>query len=80
MTNEGVRALQVALNRCYNAGLATDSVFGAATKAAVKSVQRAEGLNQDGVYGQMTSTYMYWPVYEANQSTFAGCHSYQHNP
>jgi len=55
-----VRALQTALNACYEGGLTVDGVFGAATKAALKKAQGWMGLTQDGVYGSQTNHAITW--------------------
>jgi hypothetical protein len=80
MTNSGVKALQTALNKCYAARLVTDGVYGKRTRSWVIEVQRREGLLKDGEFGSQTLSYMYWPMYEKDRRTFAGCHSYKHNP
>ncbi|MCJ1688848.1 peptidoglycan-binding protein [Rathayibacter sp. VKM Ac-2927] len=52
-SGEAVSALQVQLNK-VGASLTVDGAFGAATLAAVKSVQSAAGLTVDGVVGPQT--------------------------
>ena len=47
-------------NGQVSSGLTVDGVFGAATKAALKSVQRQLGLTQDGVYGSQTNHALLW--------------------
>lgn len=60
----GVWALQRALNKCHNAGLVEDGVYGPATKAAVTWMQAANGITADGIYGPQTATYaIRFPVY-----------------
>lgn len=62
---EDVKELQSALNaRGFDCG-AVDGVFGKATEAAVKALQRACGLSADGVVGRQT-----WAALEAKISLF----------
>lgn len=49
-----VRWLQDALNRVMRAGLAVDGISGAATRAAVRAFQSANGLVADGIAGSRT--------------------------
>lgn len=54
MSGENVRALQILLNgNGYNSG-AADGIFGAKTDAAVRSYQKAQGLQTDGIAGKNT--------------------------
>ena len=55
-TGERVFAVQYLLNQRIGAGLATDGIFGAKTKAAVQAFQKKEKLPVDGIVGPMT-----WP-------------------
>ena len=50
----GVKALQDALNKTINAGLAVDGDFGKKTQAAVKQFQKKYKLTVDGVVGNQT--------------------------
>lgn len=59
---DGVKTLQKAINKCYGTNLVVDGIFGAATKSAVRAVQKKEGITVDGVYGVQTRRYMKWPV------------------
>lgn len=56
-----MKALQVALNTCYNAGLTTDRLFGHATMEALQDAQASEGITADGVYGPQTRDHLDWP-------------------
>lgn len=59
--NEGVRSLQYTLNKCYSAGLSEDGVYGAKTKAAVKSAQIKEhGQSHAGIYTRDTMMSIKW--------------------
>ncbi len=49
-----VRALQQALNKLSDAGLAVDGIYGPATRAAVRSFQAQAGLAADGEAGPKT--------------------------
>lgn len=46
--------LQSILNYKFNSGLKVDGIFGAATEAAVKNVQRLYKLKTDGIVGEKT--------------------------
>ena len=46
-----VKSLQILLNAYYGYHLATDGIFGPATKAAVMGFQGKEGLDKDGIVG-----------------------------
>ncbi len=67
---DDVKTLQTMLNKVSNAGLTVDGDFGPATLAAVKSFQKANGLDVDGVVGAKT-----WAVltekYEALKNSLA---------
>ena len=56
-----VRSLQEALNSCNGKSLATDGIYGSATKSAVIAIQKKYGLTQDGVYGPQTMSWMGFP-------------------
>ena len=60
--NSGVWALQVALDRCYAAGLETDGIYGPLTRQAVRNVQARIGAVVDGEYGPQTGSLMDWPL------------------
>ena len=49
-----VGRLQIDLNKCYGDNLTVDNDYGSLTEAAVKRVQRLEGITQDGIYGPHT--------------------------
>lgn len=64
-----VRALQLTLKQCFPAvhiagstslvgSLDVDGSFGPITEAAMKGVQKAIGVSQDGIYGPITRTQM----------------------
>ncbi|GAB4054854.1 peptidoglycan-binding domain-containing protein [Catellatospora paridis] len=51
-----VKQLQTSLNRCYKQRLQVDGQYGPLTKAAVRTAQRTERMDdQDGVYGPDTA-------------------------
>jgi peptidoglycan hydrolase-like protein with peptidoglycan-binding domain len=52
--NSGVKQLQWSMNACYGESLVTDGIFGSATEAALKRVQKRIGVTADGVYGPYT--------------------------
>jgi hypothetical protein len=57
MTNDAVWALQMALRWCYDlTSVVTDSSFGPATKAALKTAQSREHITSDGIYGPQTAS------------------------
>ncbi|MGC4949380.1 peptidoglycan-binding domain-containing protein [Streptomyces sp. DT224] len=68
-----MKALQRNINACYGASLAMDGKFGAATFAAVKSVQRRVGVTVDGKYGPQTHKAMKWGHWNKTTAEFAGC-------
>ncbi|WJK37482.1 peptidoglycan-binding domain-containing protein [Solwaraspora sp. WMMA2065] len=70
-SGHGVTRLQWVLNKCYNAGLATDGIYGAKTEAAIRWLQSEAGISKDGVYGPVTRNNMMFPVYGIEQ--FFGC-------
>jgi peptidoglycan hydrolase-like protein with peptidoglycan-binding domain len=53
-SSTAVGRLQIDLNDCYGDNLTVDNDYGPLTEAAVKRVQRLEGITQDGVYGPHT--------------------------
>lgn len=59
VVDNSVASLQTTLNGCYGGSLAVDGVFGPATKAAVKVMQAALGVTQDGVAGPITLSKMF---------------------
>src|SRR5690349_25126799 len=69
--SSGVTAMQRALKTCHGKSIATDGIFGPATRTALIQVQRALGVNDDGVYGPKTGSKMSWPGYDSG--TFVGC-------
>jgi hypothetical protein len=54
MQGDDVRAVQRALNQRNSAGLATDGIYGPATRDAALSWQRREHLEVDGIVGPQT--------------------------
>lgn len=67
--SSAVGALQIALNLCYHAGLSIDNDFGPATRSALQTAQRREGVSPDGVYGPATRDHLHWP-----DQFNGGCH------
>ncbi|GIJ81259.1 Putative peptidoglycan binding domain-containing protein [Micromonospora phaseoli] len=61
-----VRALQQALNMCYQERLTLDGDFGSLTKAALVRAQRREGISADGVYGPQTADFLAFPFLSGN--------------
>ncbi|MFI6284381.1 peptidoglycan-binding protein [Streptomyces sp. NPDC051018] len=61
-SSSAVRALQVNLNECYDAGLTADGIFGPATKAALRHAQSRAGVTADGVYGPRTRDAIWWRI------------------
>ena len=63
--SSGVAALQVALDHDYCANyphpVAVDSIYGPQTRAGVVFIQWKYGLTQDGVYGPLTKSKIWWP-------------------
>lgn len=72
--NEGVRALQLAVNHCYNTvpNIATDGIYGEATKAAVRVIQTTHRLKVDGEYGPNTYGVMLFPEFRKVDNVFSG--------
>lgn len=74
--NVGTAELQNAIELCYDIYLpgGHDGYFGPGTKAAVREVQRREGITQDGSYGSQTRTHMLWPtgIYEVDPACRRG--------
>lgn len=64
-SSAAVKVVQDAINHCYgktlNIDLVEDGIFGAATEAAIKKVQKHEKITADGVYGRQTRYNMGWP-------------------
>jgi peptidoglycan hydrolase-like protein with peptidoglycan-binding domain len=64
---EAVARLQIGLDDCnFHAGLKVDSSYGTLTRGAVERIERANSLPVDGVFGQLTSGRMQWPVKGSN--------------
>jgi peptidoglycan hydrolase-like protein with peptidoglycan-binding domain len=59
---DDVRALQQALNQRNHAGLATDGVYGPATRDAVLNWQRREHIEVDGIVGPETKSSLGLPA------------------
>ncbi|MET9450847.1 peptidoglycan-binding domain-containing protein [Streptomyces cinerochromogenes] len=60
-TGDQVEALQFSLQICHGLDTGgTDGVYGAKTEAAVRSLQRANGLTADGIYGPNTRNVVQW--------------------
>lgn len=66
--NDGTNTLQTAISLCYGIPLGNDGYYGPKTAAAVREVQRREGISQDGSYGPQTRAHMLWPtgIYEVD--------------
>ena len=58
--SDAVFALQISLNYCYGAGLATDGIYGPLTQAAVRHAQTLAGATPDGIYGPQTRDHIKW--------------------
>lgn len=73
-TGPGVRALQGAINLCYNSipNLEVDGVYGNATRAAVRTVQTQHRIHVDGEYGPNTYYAMMFPLYRTVDNGFSG--------
>jgi hypothetical protein len=72
--NDGVGALQGALDYCYGKGLAVDNDFGPLTQAALKQVQYQLHISVDGVYGPQTREAMNWPWFYSIYPLVYTCH------
>lgn len=76
---DDVKALQLALNRCYGSvigsQLVVDGSFGPLTEAALRRVQSRLRITVDGHYGNETRAAMAWPVY-ANPYRVGGPRTY----
>ncbi|MDI6104965.1 peptidoglycan-binding domain-containing protein [Actinoplanes sp. NEAU-A12] len=58
---EAVRAPQNAMQMCYEKRIEADRIFGGDTETALRSVQRAIGVADDGIYGPNTRRAMkFW--------------------
>lgn len=71
--NAAVKSLQRNMNACYRTGLDVDGKFGAATYAAVKSVQRRVGVTVDGKYGPQTRSAMVWAHWSRTTGKMVAC-------
>lgn len=73
-TGEGVKALQQAINLCYNniPNLEVDWSYGSATRAAVRAVQAEHRIKVDGEYGPDTYSAMRFPLYRTVDNAFSG--------
>jgi peptidoglycan hydrolase-like protein with peptidoglycan-binding domain len=71
----GVRAIQRALNFCYQQGLAVDGSFGPKTYQALRTVQRQVGVTVDGKFGPQTMNAMKWPYFNNGSNVFSHCGS-----
>lgn len=69
----GVFILQDALIRCYGQRIAQDGHYGAATRDAVKNVQRFHGLTVDGVYGPKTRSVMTFSKFRLDTTHYTHC-------
>ncbi|MBM7789694.1 peptidoglycan-binding domain-containing protein [Tenggerimyces flavus] len=67
-----VGALQDAIRYCYRINIAVDNVFGPRTKAALRTVQAALQLRDDGVYGPLTEDRIVWPK-KTSTGLYSGC-------
>ncbi|WP_199551691.1 peptidoglycan-binding domain-containing protein [Streptomyces sp. N35] len=59
-SHNGVKALQITLNRCYGRSLTEDGVFGNNTRTALIYAQGVEKIGTDGGYGTETRTNLEW--------------------
>ncbi|ADG76563.1 Peptidoglycan-binding domain 1 protein [Cellulomonas flavigena DSM 20109] len=73
----GVQALQKAYNSCYKAlyepAIAEDGVFGPTTEDRVRQMQRREGIEVDGIAGEVTRNSIKWPLYSATTGKYLRC-------
>ncbi|GAA2623029.1 peptidoglycan-binding domain-containing protein [Streptomyces vastus] len=72
---KGAEWLQFSLNSCYGFRLATDGVFGSATRSALASAQGQENITADGQYGTQSSQYLKFPRYREITGDRSGCES-----
>ena len=63
--------VQDMLNRCYGQKIAVDGNFGDDAYHALRAMQRAEKIDDDGQYGPQTLIHAQWPVYRSG--VFDGC-------
>lgn len=62
MRGDDVRVVQQALNQRNNAGLATDGIYGPATRDAALSWQRRQHIEMDGIVGPQTRSSLGLPA------------------
>ncbi len=65
----GTRWLKNALNTYMNAGLTIDDTYDAATTEAVRSFQESEGLPQNGLADEKTSSLLIYRIYDNPATT-----------
>lgn len=72
--NDGVGALQGAINLCYNSipNIDVDRIYGGDTRTAVRAVQTQHGIHVDGEYGPDTYSAMKFPLYRTVDNQFSG--------
>ena len=67
-----VARLQMALVYCnLGANISIDSQYGPQTEQAVENVQQYHRIGVDGIFGPITSSHMFWPVYGSNYTECA---------
>jgi peptidoglycan hydrolase-like protein with peptidoglycan-binding domain len=71
--NDGVKALQSNLNRCYGYNLVVDGAFGDNTYNALRTVQGQIGVSRDGEYGDNTRAALNWAHYNQATGSFHHC-------
>jgi peptidoglycan hydrolase-like protein with peptidoglycan-binding domain len=72
--NEAVRWLQYTIFYCYGYSrdeVTQDGKYGVQTENLVKSIQRAAGLEADGIYGPATRKAMMWRVYSPSLKQYS---------
>ncbi|MEU7580042.1 peptidoglycan-binding domain-containing protein [Streptomyces sp. NPDC041068] len=69
-TSSAVKQLQFVLTVCHGLGAGgSDGIYGNGTRADVRTVQRAAGINADGLYGPNTRNIIKWRWYGTSNET-----------